>query len=69
MMSDLLAVAVEWLAATGAPNWLVLVALVTNLSFWSRRVRARVGPLLDRVLTGDPKARVVETPDDDDPRE
>jgi len=67
-MSDPVTVAVEWLAATGAPNWLVLVALVTNLSFWSQRVRARVGPLLDRVLAGDSDARVAETPDDD-PRE
>ena len=68
MTTDPLAVAVEWLAATGAPNWLVLVALVTNLSFWSRRVRARVGPLLDRVLAGDSTARNAEPPDDD-PRE
>jgi len=67
-MTNLVAVAMEWLAATGAPNWLVLVALVTNLSFWSRRVRARVGPLLDRYLAGDSTARVAETPDDD-PRE
>jgi len=52
-MSDLVTVAVEWLADTGAPNWLLLIALVTNLSFWSRRVRARVGPLLDRVLAPD----------------
>jgi len=64
MMSDLLAVAVEWLAATGAPNWLVLVALVTNLSFWSRRVRARIGPLLDRYLSGDSNSGGAKTPDD-----
>jgi len=67
-MSDMLAVAVEWLAATGAPNWLVLLALVTNLSFWSRRVRARVGPLLDRYLSADSNAGGAKTPDDD-PRE
>jgi len=57
--------AVEWLTATGAPNWVVLVALVTNLSFWSRRVRARIGPLLDG---GGAKTKTAETPDDD-PRE
>jgi len=61
--------AVEWLTATGAPNWVVLVALVTNLSFWGRRVRARIGPLLDAHLpSGGAKTKTAETPDDD-PRE
>lgn len=49
-MSDLLAVAIEWLAATGAPNWVVLLALLTSPWTWASQVRDRVGPLLDRAL-------------------
>lgn len=35
--------AVRWLAATGAPNWLVLVAVLTTPVYWSRKVRELVG--------------------------
>jgi len=49
-MPDLLASAVEWLASTGAPNWVVVVALLTQPSTWSDAVRSRVRPLLDRFL-------------------
>lgn len=49
-MSDVLAVAVEWLAATGAPNWLVILALLTSPWTWSEKTRSRIGPLLDTIL-------------------
>lgn len=52
MTADLVGVAVEWLAATGAPNWIVLLALFTNPVFWSKRIRARIGPMLDAYLPG-----------------
>lgn len=50
VMSDLVTVAVEWLSATGAPNWIVLVALLTSPWTWADKIRKRVGPLLDSVL-------------------
>lgn len=51
-MSSLTAVAVDWLASTGAPNWLLLLALLTSPWTWSNKIRKRVGPLLDMVLPG-----------------
>jgi hypothetical protein len=51
-MSDLINAAVEWLAATGAPNWIVFLALLTSPWTWAREVRKRIGTLLGRVLPG-----------------
>jgi hypothetical protein len=48
--SELLAVASEWLASQGAPNWVVLLALLTSPWTWADKIRKRVGPLLDTVL-------------------
>lgn len=46
-MSEVVSVALEWAAATGAPNALVVVALLTSPSTWSRRavglIRQRLG--------------------------
>lgn len=46
-MSEVVAVALEWAAATGAPNAVVVLALLTSPSTWSRRavavVRQRLG--------------------------
>jgi len=68
-MSDLVGVAVEWLAATGAPNWLVVLALLTRPTTWAQEAKSRVGGVLDMIVpNGDSTARVAETPDDD-PRE
>jgi len=64
-MSDPLAVAVEWLAATGAPNWLVVLALLTRPTTWAKEAKARVSGVLDMVVpSGDAKATTEETPDD-----
>lgn len=49
-MSDLVATATEWLAATGAPNWILLLALLTRPSVWAKQVRDRLTPLLDKVI-------------------
>lgn len=46
--SELVQVFVAWLADTGAPNWVVLVALLTSPWTWTRQIRERVGPLLNR---------------------
>jgi hypothetical protein len=51
-MSDLVTQATAWLAATGAPNWIVIVALLTSPWTWADKIRKRVGPLLDSVLPG-----------------
>lgn len=50
MTAALTSVAIEWLAATGAPNWIVLLALLTSPWTWAGQVRSRLGPALDRVL-------------------
>lgn len=46
-MSDVVAVAVDWAAATGAPNAVVVLALLTSPATWSKRavavVRKRFG--------------------------
>ncbi|SEF56065.1 hypothetical protein [Halobellus limi] len=46
-MADVTAVAAEWLAATGAPNAVVILALLTSPATWSKRavafVRQRIG--------------------------
>jgi len=49
---DDLAVAVEWLAATGAPNWLVVLALLTRPTTWAKEAKARVSGVLDMVVPG-----------------
>jgi len=51
-MTSLLNAAVEWLAASGAPNWIVLVAFLTSPWKWSNALMKRVAPLLDGVLPG-----------------
>jgi len=50
--SDLITAAVAWLAADGAPNWVVFLALLTSPWTWARVVRKRLGSLLGRVLPG-----------------
>lgn len=52
MISELLGPAVEWLGAPGPPNWMFLVALLTQAAYWSQRIRERVVPLLDSYLPG-----------------
>jgi len=64
-MTDPLAAAVEWLAESGAPNWLVVLALLTRPTTWAQEAKSRVGGVLDMVVpSGDAKAT-----SDDDPRE
>ena len=49
-MSAIVDVAVRWLAQTGAPNWLLILALLTHPATWGDALRSRGRPLLDRVL-------------------
>lgn len=46
-MADVFAVAMDWAASTGAPNALVVLALLTSPATWSKRavaiVRKRLG--------------------------
>ncbi len=49
-MSDMVTVATEWLASPGAPNWFVLLALLTRPSVWAKQLRGRLTPLLDKAL-------------------
>jgi len=49
-MSELVARAVEWLAADGPPNWVFVLAVVTTPATWSNTVRKRLRPVLDQVL-------------------
>jgi len=51
-MNEIVAGVVEWLAATGAPNGLVVLALLTHPATWARNVRDRVAPVLDAALPG-----------------
>lgn len=47
MSSELVDVALEWLASTEVPNWMLLVALLTSPARWSDSVvgmvRSRFG--------------------------
>jgi len=47
--TELLRSAVEWLTATGAPNWIVLLTLLTSPWTWAKAIRSRVGVILNRV--------------------
>jgi len=47
--TELLRSAVDWLTATGAPNWVVLLALLTSPWTWAKAIRSRVGVILNRV--------------------
>jgi len=51
-MSDPLAVAIKWLAATGAPNWIVVLALLTRPTTWAKEAKSRVSGVLDMVVPG-----------------
>jgi len=51
-MTDLIGVAVDWLASTGAPNWLVIVAILTHPAYWAKQFKQRAGPVLDKYLPG-----------------
>jgi hypothetical protein len=42
MSGDVAAVATDWLASTGAPNGLVLLAVLTSPATWSRRATSFV---------------------------
>lgn len=52
MIRELLRPAVDFLAADIVPVWVFLVALLTQAAYWSERIRARVGPVLDSFLPG-----------------
>lgn len=49
-MSNLIAETVAWLAATGPPNGVFVIALLTHPAIWSDEAVRRLRPLLDRVL-------------------
>ena len=49
-MSELVGTTISWLAATGAPNWIVIVALLTHPSVWSDEAIKRLRPMLNRAL-------------------
>jgi hypothetical protein len=51
--TELLRSAVEWLTATGAPNWIVLLTLLTSPWTWAKAIRSRFGTVLDRALPTD----------------
>ncbi len=61
-MSELIATTIAWLASTGAPNWLVILALLTHPSVWSDAMLKRLRPLLDRMMP----AKKAESPGADD---
>lgn len=42
--------AIQWLQATGAPNWVVIVALLTTPMYWAKQLKERVRPVLNRYL-------------------
>lgn len=50
MTGDIITATADWLTATGAPNAVVLLALLTSPVTWSKQVKDRLGGLLDRVL-------------------
>lgn len=50
MINDLLGPAVDWLARPGPPNWVFIVALLTQAAYWSNSIKKRVAPLLDQYL-------------------
>lgn len=49
-MADLLQPALDWLTATGAPNWVVILTLLTAPHLWAKQFKDRVTPLLDTYL-------------------
>jgi len=49
-MSELIGATAAWLASTGAPNWVVIAALLTHPSVWSDEAIKRLRPVLDRVM-------------------
>jgi len=51
-MAELLRAATEWLAATGAPNWLLLLALLTRPIVWAKKANGRISGVLDMLLPG-----------------
>lgn len=51
-MSNLIQPALDWLTATGAPNWVVLLALLTAPHLWAKQIKDRLTPLLDGYLPG-----------------
>ncbi|QAS68867.1 hypothetical protein HFTV1-gp34 [Haloferax tailed virus 1] len=42
--------AISWLQATGAPNWVVIVAILTHPAYWAKQLKTRVSPVLNRYL-------------------
>ena len=52
MIDALMQPAVEWLAASGAPNWVVLVALLTSPWTWTRLIRERLSTVASKVGLG-----------------
>lgn len=52
-MVDLLQPTLEWATATGLPNWVFIVALLTAPHLWARQIKNRVTPLIDRYLPGE----------------
>lgn len=53
MIRELVAPAVDFLAADIVPVWMFLLALLTQAAYWSERIKARVGPVLDSVFPGE----------------
>lgn len=49
-MSNLIQPALDWLTATGAPNWVVILTLLTAPHLWAKQIKARISPLVDRYL-------------------
>ncbi len=49
-MSELIGATAAWLASTGAPNWVVIAALLTHPSVWSDEAIKRLRPVLDRIM-------------------
>jgi hypothetical protein len=58
--TEITAATADWLTNTGAPNALLLLALLTFPATWSKRLRERAGELLDRA-TGSTSSETAES--------
>lgn len=51
VLDSLVTPAVEWLSATGAPNWMVFVAILSSPFLWAGYVKKGAAYLWDRYAT------------------
>lgn len=49
-MPNFIQPALDWATASGPPNWVFLVALLTAPHLWAKQIKNRVTPLIDQYL-------------------